>query len=66
MPFKGFYMFVKVKALRRVVLDRVINKGDVVSMHAALARLLYRSGDVVTHNEADETPAPVRRPRAKA
>lgn len=64
-------MYVKVKALRRVVLDRVINAGDVVDMHVALARLLYVAGDVKTHVETTETedqvtPARRGRPRKEA
>jgi hypothetical protein len=55
-------MFVKVKALRRVVLDRVINAGDVVDMHVALARLLYLSGHVKTHVETPEPSEPVEQP----
>jgi hypothetical protein len=61
-------MLVKVKALRRVVLDRVINAGDVVDMHVALARLLYIAGDVKTHTEASEPteqPATPRRGRPR-
>lgn len=61
-------MLVKVKALRRVVLDRVINAGDVVDMHVALARLLYLVGDVKPHMETTEPaeqPAPVRRGRPR-
>jgi hypothetical protein len=63
-------MLVKVKALRRVVLDRVINAGDVVDMNLALARLLYLTGDVKTHTEAEEPEQPVTarrgRPRKEA
>jgi hypothetical protein len=61
-------MLVKVKALRRVVLDRVINAGDVVDMHVALARLLCIAGDVKTHTEASEPaeqPATPRRGRSR-
>lgn len=61
-------MLVKVKALRRVVLDRVINAGDVVDMHVALARLLYIAGDVKTHTETNapaEQPATPRRGRPR-
>jgi hypothetical protein len=61
-------MLIRVKALRRVVLDRVINAGDVVDMHVSIARLLYVSGDVKTHvdiQEPNTAQAPAQRGRPK-